>query len=63
MKEYRLKFSQLSKYAPTMVADSRAKMNKFIMGISDLLVNECKLAMLIPIMEISHIKVHAWTKA
>ena len=33
MKEYSLKFTQLYKYAPTVVADSRAKINKFIMGI------------------------------
>ena len=48
VKEYSLKFTQLSKHAPTIVADSRSKMNKFIMGISDLVVKECRLAMLIP---------------
>ncbi|XP_049406260.1 uncharacterized protein LOC125869904 [Solanum stenotomum] len=36
VKKYALKFTQLSKYAPTLVADSRAKMNKFVMGVSDL---------------------------
>ena len=40
VKEYSLKFTQLSKHAPTMFTDSRAKMNKFIIGISDLLVND-----------------------
>ena len=30
---YILKFIELSKHAPTMVADSTAKMNKFIIGI------------------------------
>ena len=39
MKEYILKFSRLSKHAPTIVADSRAKMKKFVMGISYLMVN------------------------
>jgi len=35
VKEYALKFTQPSKYAPTIVVDSRAKMNKFMMGVSD----------------------------
>ena len=39
-KEYSLKITQLFKYAPSMVADSKAKMNKFVMEISNLLVNE-----------------------
>ena len=29
VKEYILKFTRISKYDPTMVVDSRAKMNKF----------------------------------
>ena len=42
VKEYSLKFTQLSKHAPTMAADASAKMNKFVMGISNLVVNECR---------------------
>ena len=36
VQEYSLKFIQLSKYAPTMVANPRTRMNKFVMGVSSL---------------------------
>jgi len=36
VQEYRLKFTQLSRYAPHMVADPRAQMSKFLFGVSHL---------------------------
>jgi len=39
VKEYALKFTYISKYPPSIVANSRAKMNKFLMGMSDMIVS------------------------
>ena len=34
VKDYSLKFTQLSKYAPTCVANSRSRIKMFLMGVS-----------------------------
>ncbi|XP_049365847.1 uncharacterized protein LOC125830718 [Solanum verrucosum] len=47
VKEYALEFTQLSRYAPTIVVDPRARMRKFISGMSEMVVKECRTAMLI----------------
>ena len=57
--EYGLKFNQLSRYAPHMVADSRAQMNKFLCGVSDLVKIECTNAMLHRNMNITRLMTHA----
>lgn len=36
-----LKFTKLCKYAPSLVADPRNHINKFILGVSDLVKMEC----------------------
>jgi len=46
VKDYALKITQLSKYVPTMVANLRDEMSRFLMGVSNLAVKECRSAML-----------------
>ncbi|XP_049414645.1 uncharacterized protein LOC125877376 [Solanum stenotomum] len=57
--EYALMFTQLAKYAPTIVADSRAMMSKFVLGIYDAVVKECSTAMLIKEMAIFRLMIHS----
>ena len=59
VKEYSLKFTQLSRYAPYVVADSRAKMSKFVSGVNNSVVNECRYAMLNSDMNIARLMTHA----
>lgn len=49
VKEYTLKFTQLSRYAPELAGNLRAHMRKFAFDLSDDLVLECKGKMLIEI--------------
>ena len=54
-----MKFKKHSKYAPHMVAYSKALMNKFLYGVSDLVKTERKNAMLLEDMNISRLMTHA----
>ena len=46
-------------YAPHMVADSRAQMNKFVYRVSFLMKIKCRNAMLLGDMNISKLMIHA----
>ncbi|WMV08891.1 hypothetical protein MTR67_002276, partial [Solanum verrucosum] len=59
VQKYGLKFNQLSRYDPHMVADSRARLNKFLYGVSDLVKTECRNAMLLGDMNISRLMTHS----
>lgn len=58
VKEYSLKFTLLAKYAPHMVADSRAKISKFVSRVNYSMVNEYKLVMLNSEMSLSRLMTH-----
>ena len=53
--KYSLKFTKLSKYAPSWVSDPRDKMSCFVTGLSYDLQEECHSAMLHENMNISHL--------
>ena len=56
---YSLRFTQLARYAPHVVADNRAKMSKFVSGVNDSMVNECRYVMLIGDMTLARLMTHA----
>ncbi|KAH0756533.1 hypothetical protein KY290_026803 [Solanum tuberosum] len=56
--KYALRYIQLSKYAPSIMADHRAKMSKFVLGVSNIVVKKSHTAMLVHDMYISRLMLH-----
>jgi len=54
-----LRFTQLSRYAPTIVVDSRASISKFVLGLSELVVKKYHTTMLVHDIDNSHLIVYA----
>uniref|UniRef100_M1DRU6 Gag-pol polyprotein n=1 Tax=Solanum tuberosum TaxID=4113 RepID=M1DRU6_SOLTU len=50
---------RLSRYAPSIMADPRMKMSKFVLGVSDLIPKECSMDMLENDMNIDRLVIHA----
>ena len=46
VEEYFLKFSTLSRYAPSLVSNPRYEISHFLTGVVNLVVEECRTAML-----------------
>ena len=59
IQDYGLKLNQLYRYAPQMVIDSRAQMNKLFYEESDLVKTECRNVVLVGDMNISTLVSHA----
>lgn len=59
VREYSLKFTQLVRYAPSMVDANRSWMCMFVFGVADSVVKECRTVMLIKEMYLSRLMVHA----
>ena len=59
VQEYGLKFNQLSRYASQMVVDPKAKMSKFLFGVSDFVKTECRNMMVLGNINFSRLMTHA----
>ena len=58
VREYSLMFVKLSRYATSLVSNSRDEMSKFLTEIAEDLEEECREAMLHDIMDLSRHMVH-----
>ena len=59
VKDYALKFTQFYKYAPTVVADSSAKMSRFLTSMFDIIEKECHMAIILHDINISRLMVYS----
>ena len=58
LREYSLKFVKLSRYATSLVSNSRDEMSRFLTGIAEDVKEECRSAMLHDNMDLSRLMVH-----
>lgn len=59
VKEYSLKFFKLSEYTSSLVAISMDKMRRFVTGVLEDLVDDCRAAMLHGYIDLGRMMVHA----
>ena len=59
VQKYSWKFIKLSKYAASLVSNPRDKMRRFVTGVSNDIVEECRAAIFHDNMDISHLMVHS----
>ena len=57
--EFPLKFSTLSRYAPSLVSNPRDEMSHFVMWVTDLVVEICRTTMLHDDMTLARLMVYA----
>ncbi|KAF3685344.1 hypothetical protein FXO37_00715 [Capsicum annuum] len=58
VKEYSLKFTELARYDPHVVADNKTNMSKFASGVNDSMVNDSKSVMLNSDMTLARLMTH-----
>ena len=59
VKEYSLKFAKISKYASSLVANSRDEVSRFVNEVSEDLVEDFRESMLQENMDLGRLIVHA----
>lgn len=58
MKAYVMRFTQFSKCLSSIVANSTARIPKFVMGVAKLVMKECHTTIFVHDMDISFLVVH-----
>lgn len=59
VKEYEWNFTQFARYYTTMVVKSKERMSKFVLGVSEIVVKECRATILNKEMEISCVMINS----
>ena len=59
VQEYSLKFTQLARYGPYVFVDGKDRMSKFVSGLNNSMVNECRSSMLNSDITLARLMTHA----